>query len=96
MAIANNVLIEAVLTEKASDLAANVNQYTFKVYPQADSFAIKNAVEETFDVTVTRVNTLTVKPKSKSDRNRRGKKGIKSGYKKAIVTLKEGDKIELI
>jgi len=96
MAIANKVLIEAVLTEKASDLAANVNQYTFKVYSQADSFAIKNAVEETFDVTVTRVNTLTVKSKSKTDRARRGKVGTKSGYKKAIVTLKEGDKIELI
>lgn len=96
MATANNVLIESVLTEKASDLAAKVNQYTFKVYPDADSFAIKAAVESAFEVTVTRVNTLSVKPKSKSDRARRGKKGTKSGYKKAIVTLKEGDSIELI
>ena len=56
---------------------------------------IKDAVEKTFSVKVLKVNTLNVKPKAKRDRARRNKLGYKSGMKKAIVTLKAGDSIDL-
>jgi len=67
-------------------------RYTFKVHPSADKLQIRTAVEEAFGVTVTSVNTATTKPKPK----RRGLfKGTRSGYKKAIVTLKAGDSIQI-
>jgi ribosomal protein L23 len=53
-------------------------------------------VEKVFNVTVTNVNILNKKPKAKTDRARRGRPGTKGGHKKAIVSLKEGDKIELV
>jgi len=88
------VLKEALLTEKATMLSANLNQYAFSVFPQATKTNIKNAIEETFGVKVLKVNTLTSKPKSKRDRMRRGKMGFTALAKKAIVTLKAGDSID--
>jgi len=89
------VLREALLTEKATMLSANLNQYVFSVYPSASRTQIKNAIESTFSVSVIKVNTLTQKPKSKRDRMRRGKLGHTSLSKKAIITLKAGDSINL-
>jgi len=89
------ILKEALLTEKATMLSANLNQYVFSVNPYADRTNIKNSIEETFGVKVLKVNTLTQKPKTKRDHMRRGKKGFSSLYKKAIVTLKAGDSIDL-
>ncbi len=89
------VLKEALLTEKATMLSANLNQYVFSVCSDATRTNVKNAIEKTFGVTVNKVNTLTQKPKSKRDRMRRGKKGFTSLSKKAIVTLKAGDSIDL-
>jgi large subunit ribosomal protein L23 len=89
------VLREALLTEKATMLSANLNQYVFSVYPSASRTQIKNAIESTFSVSVIKVNTLTQKPKSKRDRMRRGKLGHTSLSKKAIITLKAGDSIDL-
>jgi large subunit ribosomal protein L23 len=90
-----NVLKEALLTEKATMLSANFNQYVFSVFPEANRSDIKNAIESTFNVSVIKINTLTQKPKSKRDRMRRGKLGHTALSKKAIVTLKAGDSIDL-
>lgn len=96
MIIADKILREYRVTEKAANLAANHNQYTFEVAPDANRKEIARAVEQVFNVTVTKVNTLIRKPKAKTDRARRGRPGTKGGHKKAIVTLKEGDAIELV
>jgi len=82
------------LTEKSNRASSELNQYTFEVFPNANKFMIKEAVEVTFSVTVTRVNVLNVK--GKAARSRTGQPGWKSDKKKAIVTLKEGDKIEMV
>jgi large subunit ribosomal protein L23 len=96
MIIADKILLEYRVTEKAALLAANFNQYTFEVAPTANRIEVARAVAKVFNVEVTNVNILNIKPKVKADRSRRGKVGTKGGLKKAIVTLKEGDKIELV
>ena len=90
-----NILNLALLTEKATMLSANLNKYSFVVSSSASRTNVKDAVENTFGVSVLSVNTLNVKPKSKRDRTRRNKEGFTSGYKKAIVTLEAGDSIDL-
>jgi large subunit ribosomal protein L23 len=89
------ILKEALLTEKATMLSANLNQYVFSVSIGSDKRNIKDAVETTFGVNVLKVNTLLAKPKSKRDRTRRNKSGFTSHTKKAIVTLKSGESIDL-
>ena len=96
MIIANTILREFRVTEKAANLAANLNQYTFEVNPRANRKEVARAVEKVFNVSVTKVNILNRKPKAKTDRARGGRPGTKGGLKKAIVSLKEGDKIELV
>jgi large subunit ribosomal protein L23 len=93
---ADKILIETVVTEKAVALTSDVNQYTFKVHPLANRLSIARAVEKTFGVKVTGVNVMNVKRKAKVDRARRGKLGYKGGMKKAIISLQEGDRIEII
>lgn len=83
------------LTEKSNQLSSNFNQYTFEVVSGANRHSVKEAVEKAFSVNVAKVNVLNVKPKSKRNM-RTGKTGRKSGYKKAIVTLKEGEQIEVV
>jgi large subunit ribosomal protein L23 len=82
------------LSEKANKLSAELGQYTFEVYPNATKHTIAAAVEQTFKVTVTRVNTQNYRGKNK--KSRQGRPSVTSDYKKAIVTLKTGDKIELL
>lgn len=96
MIIADKILREYRVTEKAADLAANLNQYTFEVAPEANRKEVARAVAKVFNVEVTKVNILIKKPKLKVDRMRRGRPGFKGGHKKAIVTLKDGDAIELV
>ncbi|MEM8868286.1 MAG: 50S ribosomal protein L23 [Verrucomicrobiota bacterium] len=96
MIIADKILKEYRVTEKAAMLSANFNQYTFEVAASANRIEVARAVEKVFKVEVTKVNVLNKKPKVKIDRSRRGRPGTKGGHKKAIVTLKEGDKIELV
>lgn len=88
------VLKTARLTEKANLLSAEYGQYTFEVFPRATKHAIRDAVEKTFKVTVTRVNVMHQRGKNK--RSRQGQPSKTSDFKKAIVTLKAGDKIELV
>ncbi len=91
---AHQVLNTAVLTEKANKQSAELGQYTFRVNPRASKHAIAAAVEQTFKVTVRRVNVQNYRGKNK--RSRSGLPSTTSDYKKAIVTLKAGDKIELV
>ena len=89
------VLNQALLTEKATMLSANLNKYSFTVAPSASRTNVKTAVENAFGVKVLKVNIMNVKPKSKRDRTRRNKQGFTSGSKKAIITLQAGDSIDL-
>jgi large subunit ribosomal protein L23 len=91
---AHQVLKTVRLTEKASKQSAELGQYTFEVFPDANKHAIAQAVEETFKVTVRRVNVQNYRGKNK--RSRTGRPTTGSDFKKAIVTLKAGDKIELV
>ncbi len=90
-----DILVEALLTEKSTMLSANLNQYVFKVNPKATRRQVAEAVERVFGVGVARVNIMNVKAKLKRDRARRNRLGSKGGMKKAIVTLKPGDSIDL-
>jgi large subunit ribosomal protein L23 len=86
------VIVRPVISEKSFQLVQAHNQYTFKVLANAHKTAIRQAVEELFDVKVVRVNVLKVQSKPK----RRGMfRGTRPGWKKAIVELREGDKIEI-
>lgn len=89
------ILEEALLTEKASMLSANLNQYVFSVSKFSSKQNIKDAIQNSFNVSVLKVNTLNVKPKTKRDRMRKNRLGKTTATKKAIITLKSGDSIEL-
>lgn len=91
---AHDVIIRPIVSEKAYLQAEAANKYTFLVAPSASKPEIRDAVEAIFGVTVTSVNTLN--RKGKSVRNRRTNQMSKrSDEKRAIVTLAEGDEIEL-
>ena len=88
-----DVIKTARLTEKGTRQGEKYNQYTVVANPRANKFEIKRAVEELFKVKVLRVNTLNVRGKDR--RQRTAQAGKDQDWKKAIVTLKEGDKIVL-
>ncbi len=81
------------LTEKATLLADSLNKYVFRVSPHANKIQIKAAIETLFKKTVVSVNTANYAGKKK--RERTASFGRKPHWKKAIVTLKAGDKIDL-
>ena len=86
-----DTVIHPVITEKATSLSEN-NKVVFKVRDDASKKTIKKNIEKIFKVSVIKVNTITKKSKSKIIR---GKIGYKKGYKKALVTLKKGQSIDL-
>jgi len=88
-----DVIRTARLTEKGTRQGEKFNQYTVVANPRANKFQIKRAVEELFKVKVVRVNTLNVRGKLRRQRTHQA--GKDQDWKKAIVTLKEGDKIVL-
>ncbi len=86
-----DLVLKPIVTEKAT-LQMEENKYVFDVLPKATKPEIKAAIESLFDVTVTSVNTLKLPRKQR----RVGRFiGYKAQYKRAIVTLQEGDTIEL-
>ncbi len=88
----HRVLVKPLLTEKSNDLLQGNNSVTFQVDRRANKIEIKAAVEKIFNVSVVDVNTLNVKGR----RKRFGKAvGVSKSWKKAVVQLKEGDKIEI-
>ena len=82
------------VTEKAANQQVS-NKYTFVVADDANAIAISQAVEKLFNVTVEKVNVINAKGKVKVSRMRKANPGVKGKMKKAIVTLKVGDTIEL-
>ncbi|MBL8741218.1 MAG: 50S ribosomal protein L23 [Myxococcales bacterium] len=80
-----------ILTEKSTRLREGSNQVIFEVVPTANKIEIKNAIQKLFNVTVTDVNTLVMRGKDK--RMGRGYAKLRN-WKKAIITLKEGDEIK--
>jgi large subunit ribosomal protein L23 len=89
-----DIIKTASLTEKSSVLSEKLNKYVFRVSPRANKIQIKNAVERMFQKKVLDVNTCNYAGKKK--RERRADYGRKPHWKKAIVTLKEGEKIDLV
>ncbi|HET7733126.1 MAG TPA: 50S ribosomal protein L23 [Paludibacter sp.] len=89
------IIIKPIVTEKMTQLGDKLNRYGFRVQKDANKIEIKQAVEAMYDVTVNEVNTMVVAPKKKSRFTKGGViKGSASAYKKAIITVKEGDKID--
>lgn len=89
--IAYKVLIEPWITEEATRIS-ELNKYIFKVAKNATKDQVAASIKSIYDVTVESVNTINIHRKKRT----RGRiTGWKSGYKKAIITLKDGDKIEL-
>jgi large subunit ribosomal protein L23 len=88
-----DVIIRPVVSEKSYMLLED-NVYTFEVHPSSSKPEIKDAVESIFDVDVLKVNTLIRKGKRKKNR-RTNSWGTRPSRKRAIVTLAEGDSIEL-
>ena len=90
-----NIIIKPILTEKMSAQGEKLNSYGFIVDPRANKLQIKTAVEEMYQVTVERVNTINYSGKVKARMTKAGYiVGRTNRYKKAIVTLKNDDKID--
>jgi large subunit ribosomal protein L23 len=89
------IIYRPIVTEKSSSIQEK-GIYAFEVDPDANKISIARAIELKFKVKVVNVRTMNFKGKSKSQMTKRGKfEGRTSHFKKAIVTLKEGDKIDL-
>lgn len=94
--IISEILVRPRLTEKVNSQMEKENRYTFVVDKRANKIEIKNAVEEFFNVKVKEVNTIVVPAKNKSRFTKTGVvSGRKPSYKKAIVTLLDGETIDL-
>jgi large subunit ribosomal protein L23 len=89
------IIIKPIVTEKMTAITDKFNRYGFRVMPDANKIEIAKAVEDIYNVTVINVNTLNYRGKNKSRNTKSGIiKGKESAFKKAIVTLKEGDTID--
>ena len=87
-----DIILAPVVTEKTAGITADGNKVVFKVAKDANKVQIKQAIEEAFNVKVSNVNTINVRPKKK----RVGRyTGATKAYKKAIITLAEGSKLDL-
>ena len=84
-------IISPNVTEKSTSLS-EFNKVVFKVRKNANKESIKKSIEKIFKVNVVKINTVNIREKVKMVRN---KKAYKSGYKKAIITLKKGQSIDL-
>lgn len=91
-----NVLVRPLITEKMNDLTEGQAKYGFVVDVNANKIEIAKALKVKFDVDVVAINTIKMKGKAKSQFTRKGRfEGKTPTYKKAIVTLKEGQTIDL-
>ncbi len=87
----NQILLAPVVTEKSYELI-DQHKYSFRVHPDAHKTQVRQAVEELFEVHVESVNILKVQPKPK----RRGqRRGVRPGWKKAVVQIRKGEQIEI-
>jgi len=93
---AYEIIKEPRITEKAGFLAEQ-NKYVFEVFLTANKIEIKRAIELIYNTKVSKVHIIHSSPKKRRLGKREGwRKGLKHGFKKAIVTLKKGEKIELL
>ncbi len=93
--MAHSILIKPIISEKADSLSEKHQQYSFVVDRKANKIQIRKAVEELYKVSVSAVNTMVIPGKSKKRFTRTGvQSGATSAYKKAVVTLKEGEQID--
>ena len=89
------IIKKPVITEKMTAISEKLNQFAFIVDKNANKYQIKDAVEELYDVKVVSVNTMNYEGKKKSRYTKSGVvTGRRAAFKKAIVTLKEGDTID--
>ncbi len=86
-----DTIISPNITEKSTSLSG-LNKIVFKVDKGANKESVRKSIEKIFKVNVIKINTINIKGKNKLVRN---KKAFKSGYKKAIITLKKGQSIDL-
>ena len=86
-----DTIVSPVITEKATTLS-EFNKMVFRVHKGASKNSIKKSIEKIFKVNVIKINTINLKGKTKLVR---GKKSSRPGYKKAIITLKKGQSIDL-
>ena len=96
-----NFVISPILSEKSAKMMENLNKYVFKVSVKANKLQIKSELEKRFKVEILKVSTMNFKGKSKNTTIRSGghvlrSSGKRSSWKKAIVTLKDGHKIDLV
>ena len=90
-----SIIIKPLVTEKMTQITEKQNKFGFIVRPKANKIEIKKEIETRYNVTVTAVNTAVYAGKSKSRYTKAGLiKGRTNAFKKAIVTLKEGDTID--
>ena len=97
----SNIIINPILTEKSSFTMENLNKYIFKVAVNSNKLEIKTAIEKRFNVKILKVSTMNYKGKTKNSTIRSGghvlrTSGRRRNWKKAIVTLKDGHKIDLV
>jgi len=93
--MAKQIIIKPLITEKADKLSEGLNKYTFLVNKGANKLEIKKAIKDWFNVEAASVNTVIMPSKSKVRNTKTGiQRGQKASYKKAIVTLEEGDEID--
>jgi large subunit ribosomal protein L23 len=91
-----DTIIRPVVTEKSSAQYAASKVYAFQVDPKASKPAIRQAIQAMFGVTVTGVRTINIRAKERRPGGLgRGRSGVRSPWKKALVTLKEGDVIPI-
>lgn len=89
------ILIKPVVTEKLSAQGERMNRYGFVVEKRANKLQIRSAIEDMYSVTVVDVNTMIYPAKKKTRMSKSGiVHGTKNAFKKAVVTLKDGDKID--
>lgn len=92
----HQILIRPLITEKMSNLTADQNKYGFLVIPKANKIEIAKAVENKFNVHVVDIRTVNHPGKTKTQFRKSGRfTGKTAKYKKAIVTLREGESIDL-
>ena len=87
----NDIIIKPVLSEKTTDMAEQ-NKYVFRVSMKANKHSIKKAIKEIFNVNPVKINVMKVRGRKKRVRYQYG---YTTSWKKAIITLKKGDKIEI-
>ena len=96
-----NIILAPILSEKSAKMMESLNKYVFKVSVSANKLQIKKELEKRFNVEILKVSTLNFKGKTKNTTIKSGghvlrSSGKRSSWKKAIVTLKEGHKIDLV